>query len=166
MDKSAEYPVEVRRHSLRVLCMLMLVLMHLDIYGGSVMSLLDASPAPVACRQACPSSDAGQEEAVGGAYEEWADPDYRRQVLRHSHLCRPGGSGLSPSGFAPFSFVPSCLLFADCSSRLAGGAFPARSFPSVAGHVFLYGFRCVPAPLPVDYLAVIPPLQVDGFLVK
>lgn len=89
MDKSAEYPVKVRRHSLRVLCMLMLVLMHLDIYGGSVMSLLDASPAPVACRQACPSSDAGQEEAVGGAYEEWADPDYRRQVLRHSHLCRP-----------------------------------------------------------------------------
>ena len=156
MDKSAEYPVKVRRHSLRVLCMLMLVLMHLDIYGGSVMSLLDASPAPAACRQACPSSDAGQEEAVGGAYEEWADPDYRRQVLRHSHLCRP----------VFYSFVPSCLLFADCSSRLAGGAFPARSFPSVAGHVFLYGFRCVPAPLPVDYLAVIPPLQVDGFLVK
>ena len=89
MDKSAEYPVKVRRHSLRVLCMLMLVLIHLDIYGGSVMSLLDASPAPVACRQSLPVSDAGQEEAVGGAYEEWADPDYRRQVLRHSHLCRP-----------------------------------------------------------------------------
>ena len=69
--------------------MLMLVLIHLDIYGGSVMSLLDASPAPVACRQSLPVSDAGQEEAVGGAYEEWADPDYRRQVLRHSHLCRP-----------------------------------------------------------------------------
>ena len=89
MDKSAEYLVEVRRHSLRVLCMLMLVLMHLDIYGGSVMSLLDASPAPVACRQSLPSPDAGAEEAVGGAYDEWADPDYRRQVLRHSHLCRP-----------------------------------------------------------------------------
>ena len=77
MDKSTGYPVKDRRHSLRVLCMLMLVLMHLDIYGGSVMSLLDAPSAPVACRQSLPVSDAGAEEAVGGAYEEWADPDYR-----------------------------------------------------------------------------------------
>ncbi|HIZ02195.1 MAG TPA: hypothetical protein H9819_08110 [Candidatus Bacteroides merdipullorum] len=89
MDNSTEYPVKVRRHSLRVLCMLMLVLMHLDIYGGSVMSFWEFSVLPVACQEANSFSDAGAEVTVGSVHEEWEDFDYRRQTLRHPHLCRP-----------------------------------------------------------------------------
>ena len=88
MDKSTEHPVAGRRHSLRVLCMLMLVLMHFDIYGCSVMSMLNLPVCSVAVVPSAADKEA-EDASWENNYENWENSDYRRRALRHTHLCRP-----------------------------------------------------------------------------
>lgn len=65
--------------------MLMLVLMHLDIYGQGMVSFLYHSDYPHPCRLANDKA----EETLENTQPEWEDLTYRRSASRLTHVERP-----------------------------------------------------------------------------
>ena len=78
-----------RRHTMRFLCMLMLVLMHFDIYGEGVVSFLCLPDIPVPHRIASDNTSNETQGTFEYTQLEWEDSDYRRPASRLSHIGRP-----------------------------------------------------------------------------
>lgn len=80
-----EHSNENRQYTLRFVCMLMLILMHLDIYGQGMVSFLYHSnypnPVQLVNNQA--------EDAVEYTQPEWEDSNYQRSASRLTHVGKP-----------------------------------------------------------------------------
>ena len=74
---------------MRFLCMLMLVLMHFDIYGQGVVSFLCLPDIPVPHRLASDNTSHETQGTFEYTQLEWEDSDYRRPASRLSHIGKP-----------------------------------------------------------------------------